>query len=462
MPLEHPDTGGMPGDAPLTVGERRVAGQELRKRTPRSLHATWTAPADRPDPVQSVIESGRHRIASLLPIRNDRMRQSPFGFLCGAAALMAADLATTPVSGLRVQACGDCHHGNFVTFASAEGTPVFDVNDFDETLPAPFEWDLKRLATGLAVDARERGMADKSARNLARTAIVAYRTHMQALVRLSPLEVWRSRIDLIEALAAIEDPKLRDREMRRVAIAVDASRRSYPKLLERVHGRWRIREKPPLVFPLSQQSDDTHEIAARTAFHSYRRTLEAERRVLLDRYRLADVAFKVVGVGSVGLFCAIGLFVTADEDAMLLQIKEAQASVLEAHVGRSVYANAGERVVVGQRMMQATPDPLLGWTRDGGDQHCYVRTLRDQRLSDVGAQIAEAALPYHVALCGRALARAHARTGDPAMLAGYMGSGGVFDAAIADFAMAYADQTERDWRLFREAVNEGLVEARTP
>ena len=444
-----------------SVAERKQDGHDLRKTVPRGSHAEWHPPPTRRDPVEVLIDSGRHRIPALLPIRYARMRTSPFTFLRGAAAIMAADLANTPTSGLFVQACGDCHLMNFGAYASPEGTPVFDTNDFDETLPAPFEWDIKRLATSFAVAARSQGMAEKTCRNLARSVTLAYRMHMAELIKLAPLDIWRNRIDLLEALASIENPKLREREGKRLHGAVESSRRGYPRIIERTRDGLRIREKPPLIFRLGTQHDELHEMAARTAFESYKKTLSEERHRLLDRYRLVDVAFKVVGIGSVGTFCALGLFATPDEDTLLLQIKEAQDSVLAPYAGPSAYKNQGERVVVGQRMMQAVADAFLGWTRDKqDDRHCYVRLLKDSRLAAVGLDLEEELLPYYAQLCGRTLARAHARSGDPARIVGYMGSGGAFDSAIADFALAYADQTDRDWRLFNDAIKTGWIEAR--
>lgn len=455
MPLEHMQTAAI-----SPAAERRHTGQALRKIVPRSAHAHWAPPAARRDPVDLLIESGRHRIASLLPIRYDRMRASPFGFFRGAAAIMSADLADTPTTGLWVQACGDCHLANFGTFASPEGTPVFDVNDFDETLPAPFEWDLKRLAASFAVNAQSRDLGDRTARQLAAAVVQAYRRHMQQLVRLAPLDAWRSRADVTEVLTGIADPKLRDRELKRLHTAVEAGHAGYPKLIEKTKGQWRIKEKPPLIVALSGQRDDTHEVVARTAFDSYQLSLPEERRILLDRYELADVAFKVVGVGSVGTFCAIGLFVTRDDQTLLLQLKEAQTSVLVPYAGPSVYRNQGQRVVVGQRIMQTLPDMFLGWTEDrGDDQHCYVRQLKDSRLALIGTDIAEATLSFHATLCGVTLARAHARSGDPARIAGYIGTGVAFDTAIAAFAMAYAAQTKADWRLFLEAIKAGQIDA---
>jgi uncharacterized protein (DUF2252 family) len=456
MPLEHMQTVTV-----LPAMERRQAGQALRKVVPRTMHAHWAPSATRRDPVDVLIESGRHRIASLLPIRYDRMRASPFAFFRGGAAIMAADLADTPMTGLWVQAGGDCHLANFGTFASPEGTPVFDVNDFDETLPAPFEWDIKRLATSFAVDAQSRDLGEKTARHLAGAAVYAYRRHMQELARLDPLTSWRSRVDVTDVLAGIADERLRDRELKRLHMAVEAGHTGYPKLIERIKGQWRVKEKPPLIVPLSGQRDNTHEIVARTAFDSYKMSLPEERRILLDRYELADVAFKVVGVGSVGTFCAIGLFVTRDDQTLLLQLKEAQTSALAPYAGPSLYRNQGERVVVGQRIMQTVPDIFLGWTEDrGDDQQCYIRQLKDSRLALIGADLAEGALPYHATLCGVTLARAHARSGDPARIAGYIGTGTAFDSAIAGFALGYAAQNQADWRLFLEAIKAGQIDAR--
>ena len=457
MPLEHVQMATV-----LPVTERRQAGQALRKIVPRSAHAQWTPKPTRRDPVDILIESSRHRIGSLLPIRYDRMRSTAFTFFRGAAAIMAADLATMPTTDLSVQACGDCHLANFGTFASPEGTPIFDVNDFDETLPAPFEWDIKRLAASFAVDALARDLGDKTARLLAGTVAQAYRRHMLELARLAPLESWRSRVDVAEVLGGIADQKLRDRELKRLQTAVEAGQDGYPKLIERYKSQWRIKEKPPLIVPLSGQPDDTHEIVARTAFKSYKRLLPEERRILLDRYELVDVAFKVVGIGSVGTFCAIGLFTTRDDQTLLLQLKEAQTSVLAPYTAPSVYQNQGQRVVVGQRIMQTLPDMFLGWTEDrGGDQQCYIRQLKDSRLALIGADLAEGTLPYHAMLCGVTLARAHARSGDPARIAGYIGTGIAFDSAISTFALAYAAQTQADWRLFLEAIKNGKIEARS-
>jgi uncharacterized protein (DUF2252 family) len=460
-PLDPPLLGPIATDRHRPAKDRQAAGRALRKEVPRGVHATWTKPADRADPVTALADSLRQDISHLLPIRYDRMSASSATFLRGAAGIMAADLAHTPTSGLWVQACGDCHLHNFGTFATPEGTPVFDINDFDETLPAPFEWDLKRLATSFVLEAKTRGLPGRIGRQLARTAIMAYRVHMRSLIDVRPLDLWRARVNVMQVVEAIEDPKLRERETRRVAAGIETTIVGYPHLFEKRRGTWRIIPKPPLIFPLTGQGDTTFENVARTAFETYHRSLSEERRLLLDRYTLTDVAFKIVGVGSVGTFCAIGLFVSADGAPLLLQIKEARASVLAPYTRRSEYPNQGKRVVIGQRIVQAQSDVFLGWTEQSGDdQHCYVRQLKEPGLARMAEELAETSLTHHATLCGLTLARAHARSGDPAAIAGYMGSGGAFDAAIAAFGAAYAEQTQEDWKLLRAAIKSGQIDAR--
>lgn len=449
-----------PSDASRTVAERRRAGRALRQRTPRRAHAGWAIPAGRPDPIKTLIETGRNRVQRLVPLRHSRMKANAFAFMRGAAAIMAGDLATGPSSGLLVQACGDCHLGNFGAYASPEGSPVFDINDFDETLAAPFEWDLKRLAASFVVAARDRRLSHRRATALAGATCRAYRERIAELARMDPLAAWRARIDLADALSVIPDPKRRRRAIGRLQALSDSHRAGYPKLIERRDGAWRIRIDPAYTHALGDRSDPTLELAARGAFRSYRRSLGGAERLLMDRYRLTDCAFKVVGVGSVGLFCAIGLFTTADGDTLLLQLKEAQPSVLAPFTGGGPPGNQGKRVVAGQRIMQAIGDPFLGWTdHDRDDRPCYVRQLKDPRLALIGETVVDGALDGHAVLCGRALARAHARSQDAARLWGYMGDSGAFDAAIGEFAVAYADQTERDYRLFLEAIDTGLIDA---
>ncbi len=455
MPLEY----ARPDDLP-PLPERRQAGHDLRRLVPRRLHAVWAAPQGRRDPVQILIESSRHRISSLLPVRYGRMQPSAFAFLRGSAVVMAADLATTPTSGIWVQSCGDCHLANFGSYAALDGTPVFDITDFDETLPAPFEWDLKRLAVSFVVNARSRLIPERTCRQLARSVVTEYRQYMAKLMRMDPLRAWHSRIDINDALAGITDAKLRQRELKRLRSAAEAHQNGYRKLLERHKSGWRIRPYHQLPF-LTDPGDDTLELVARTAFEAYKASQPEERSILLDRYHLADVSFKVVGVGSVGTFCAIGLFTNHDGATLLLQVKEAQQSVLAPYAAPSMYTNHGQRVVVGQRIMQAEQDFLLGWTKEhGSDQYCYVRQLKDSRLAAVSDDIADAALPCYARLCGQTLARAHARSGDAARIAGYMGTGTAFDTAVAEFALTYASQVERDWLLFVEAIKSGVIEAR--
>jgi uncharacterized protein (DUF2252 family) len=423
---------------------------------PRSAQGVWTPPADRPDPVGILIEQGKSRIPELLPIRYARMRTDPFAFLRGAAAVMASDLARTPTTNIRMQACGDAHLGNFGSYATPEGLPVFDINDFDETLPAPFEWDLKRLATSLVVAGRVAQYSEKAARGLAQGATRSYREHMTALARLPPVDAWNQHVDLARAIADIDQPKVRAAVEKHLAQVLEIGSQHFG-LVEKKVGGVHIREKPPLVYHLSE-----HVLPAHKAFASYAETLQEDRRVLLHRHVLRDVAFKVVGVGSVGTFCAIGLLTAGDASPLLLQIKEAQESVLAAFAGTSKYPNHGERVVVGQRMMQAATDVFIGWTRVPIDKrYFYVRRLKDPRLADIGTQL-QAALPFYASLCGRTLARAHARAGDPAMVSGYAGGGQAFDQAIAEFAVAYADQTERDWNSFLAAIKAGRLVAVAP
>jgi uncharacterized protein (DUF2252 family) len=451
--LIAPVIGSMATSSPA---ERRKLGAALRRDVPRSAHGAWTPPSDRGDPVAILVKQGEHRVQDLLPIRYGRMRTDPFAFLRGAAAVMAADLASAPSPGIRLQSCGDAHLANFGAYASPEGVPVFDVNDFDETLPAPFEWDLKRLATSLVVAGRVAHCAEKAAAKLARIAARAYREHMAALAELSPLQAWNQRIDLAGAIADIDQPKLRSAMEKRLAKVLDSGAAHFGLVGTR-DGKPHIKEKPPLVYHLTR-----HDLPAQKAFASYAKTLQEDRRVLLQRYALDDVAFKVVGVGSVGTFCAIALLTAGDGSPLLLQIKEAQESALAPHVGASDYANHGERVVVGQRMMQAATDVFLGWTTKPIDGRCfYIRRLKDSRLANIGAQLAEA-LPFYAALCGRTLARAHGRSGDAALVSGYIGTGTAFDEAIGDFAVAYADQTEKDWKAFVAAIEQGRIVAADP
>ena len=437
----------------MPLRSRWATGAGWRRLVPRSAQGVWQPGANRHDPVEILIGQGENRIAELLPVRYARMKADPFAFLRGAAAIMAADLGAIRATGLRVQSCGDCHLANFGSYATPEGTPVFDINDFDETLSAPFEWDVKRLATSLVVSGRVGSSSEKECRQLAALAARSYRQHMRQLAPLPPLDVWSTRIDMSAAIAGIDAAKLRARLEKRLS-DVMAIGTDHFGLLEKRNGATRIKDKSSLVRHIS-----AHELPAKQAFTSYATTLQEDRQLLLNRYHLRDIAFKVVGVGSVGTFCAIGLLMSDGGAPLLLQIKEAQESVLAAFAGGSDYPNHGQRVVVGQRMMQAASDIFLGWTQEKLDgRFFYVRRLKDSRLADVGSRIA-AFLPFYATLCGRTLARAHARTGDAVAIAGYLGSGTGFDRAIAEFAVTYADQTEQDWHAFLNAINAGRITA---
>jgi uncharacterized protein (DUF2252 family) len=423
-------------------------------------HSGWTPPPDRADPVAILAAQGETRIRELLPLRYERMRASPFAFLRGAAAVMAADLATQPHSGRVVQLSGDAHLANFGSYASPEGNPVFDLNDFDESYPGPFEWDLKRLAASLAVSGRDAGFSDHDCRALATRAARHYRRHIGRLARLSPLEAWHSTINLAAAIADIDHHKLRRRLEKRLRHAMEASIDHY-ELVNADGAGISLREPPAHAGAIAHLPRHAKTIDA--AFAAYPASLQPHCADLLGRYRLVDRAFKVVGVGSVGTFCAIGLFASAANAPLLLQVKEAQASVLAAHVKLGpAYAAEGERVVVGQRRLQAQSDIFLGWTPAPIDgRHFYVRRLKDGHLAQIGATLESDMLAFTAALCGRTLARAHGRAGDAAAIAhaitAYSDATGDFDTGIANFAMDYADQTERDHAGFCRALASGRL-----
>ncbi|MFJ8011456.1 DUF2252 domain-containing protein [Streptomyces sp. NPDC096339] len=439
--------------------ERSRRGRAVRKRVSRASHGQWTVSPDRPDPVEVLRRQAAGRVPELLPIRYGRMAASPFAFLRGAAAVMAADLAAGPDTGLTVQLCGDAHLLNFGMFASPERALLFDLDDFDETLPGPFEWDVKRLAASVAVAARQNGHGDDWARESALAAARAYRENMRALAGQGELDVWYHRIDTADLLPLIRKPKLRGRVEAGLARArTRTSLRALAKLTEvREEGR-RIIHDPPLLEPLARP--DSRAVAE--VFREYRGTLPEERRLLLDRYRLVDVARKVVGVGSVGTRCHVVLLTGRDDDdPLFLQIKEAGPSVLQDHLPAGGHYHHGHRVVAGQRLMQATSDIFLGWMTGPEGRHFYGRQLRDMKGSADVASMSRAVLGQYAGLCGRALARAHARSGDRIAIAGYLGNADAFDRAVADFALRYADRTGADHALLTAAVADGSVIAIT-
>ncbi len=402
-----------------------------------------------------LLRTNEGRLPELVPVRYGRMMESPFAYYRGAPAMMAADLSQTPATGVTLQICGDAHLLNFGSFATPERNLVFDVNDFDETQPGPWEWDLKRLAASLVIAARTAGLTDADGETAVLSCSAAYRSEMAAMSELSAFEVWHARLDAAALLAAAPDRRSRRVVERGVSKARQrTSLQALAKLTTVRDGRRVILDDPPLV---SRLTDEQVQQAHRSV-GAYLASLDADRRVLLDRYELVDAALKVVGVGSVGTRCFIVLLAgKADLDPLFLQIKEAQASVLAPYVGPSRYGNHGRRVVVGQRIMQAASDTFLGWARIDGFNF-YVRQLRDMKLSVRLESVRATDLAAYGRLCGATLARAHARAGEPAVLAGYLGTSAVFDEALAAFAVGYADQNERDYEAFLGAVRAGQLE----
>jgi uncharacterized protein (DUF2252 family) len=434
-----------------TVNARLSAGKALRKSVPRASHAKWVCPANRPDPIELLKKSDRGRLSELLPMRYGRMQHSPFAFFRGSGALMAADLATTPRTGIRVQACGDCHVSNFGGFGSPERQLVFDINDFDETLHAPWEWDVKRLATSIVLAGRQMAARERHCSEAVLAAVESYRDHMREYARMRALEVWYSQLNaeiLIEDADTTTAKKYWERAEHKAKL--QTAEHVFPRITEVVKGRPRIIDIPPLVYHPRQMIKLGKRV--REMFHRYRLTLPEERRVILDRYQIVDIARKVVGIGSIGTRCAIILLMASQHDPLFLQFKEALPSVLDPYAGKSRYANHGERVVTGQRMLQAASDIFLGWTRDDEGHDYYFRQLRDMKMTMNLESMPNQDWIEYIELCGRALARAHARTGDAALIAGYLGKNDTFDQAIAKFAVEYADQTESDHVVFVKAV----------
>ena len=458
----------------LTPAERAARGTQARAEVPRESHAEFKAPADRPDPITLLEEQATSRVPELVPVRWGRMMVSPFTYYRGAALPMASDLAATPVSGLTVQACGDAHLSNFGIFGSAERRLVFDVNDFDETLPGPWEWDVKRLAASMEVAARANGFTDKQRRKIVAGTVASYRQAMRDFTGMTQLDIWYAHAD-IDQLQAQFASKLDARQRKLVAKGAAKARtrdsmQELAKLTVEVDGQPRIISDPPLLVPIEELLPDQVERGALESqlldiMSKYRRTLETDRRHLIDQYRFAHLARKVVGVGSVGTRCWIVLMLGRDQsDPLFLQVKEAEESVLSRFLGASEYANQGQRVVAGQRLMQASSDIFLGWHRigaglDGQSRDFYVRQLRDWKFSIDTETMVPGGMRMYGALCGWTLARAHARSGDRIAIDAYLGGSDAFDEAITQFAGAYADQNERDHDAVLEAVKSGRIVA---
>lgn len=447
----------------LSVEDLLARGKALRVKVPRASHGEWKMPDHRADPIRILRTGDAGRLQDLVPIRYGRMLQSPFAFFRGAAAIMAADLGKTPVTGIKVQACGDCHLANFGGFATPERNILFDINDFDETLPGPWEWDLKRLVASVVLAARANGMTDARARDAAASATRAYRTTLREFTKMSPIEVWYSRITAKDVVGALPKGK-RASVQERIdkALAGAGSEMDYPRLTAMVGGHVGIHDAPPLIFhPEAAHSPEFRKLLE-TVFAGYRESLADDRRVLLDQYRVVDAAIKVVGIGSVGRRCWIALLMSGNNDPLFLQFKEAAASVLEPYLGQSAYKHHGQRVVIGQRLMQPASDVFLGWVTartPDGEKYYYVRQLRDAKVKPLIETFNAEFMSLYAEVCGRVLARAHAKTGDQCTISGYLGSSDQFDEAMASFAVAYANQAERDHAALKSAVRHGKIVA---
>ena len=466
-----------------SVEERQAHGKEARDQTPPSSHTGWAAAPDRPDPVALLEEQNATREPDLIPVRHGRMLVSPFTFYRGAAKIMAADLAGTPTAGLQVQLCGDAHLSNFGLFASPERRLLFDLNDFDETLPGPFEYDVKRMAASFTIAARNNGYTKADTRAATQASVAAYREAMASFAEMGTMDIWYAHLSEDELMSAMRSAvaeaskskkgaKAAKRGEKRVQKVTGKARtrdslQALSKLAELVDGRYRIVSQPPVIIP-ARDLAATYDLSAaavernlRRQFRAYRATLQDDRRRLLERFELVDVARKVVGVGSVGTRAYIALLQGRDHhDPLFLQVKEATASVLEGPLPKSRYRQHGERVVSGQRMMQAVSDIYLGWTKgEDRTRHYYWRQLRDMKGSVEVETMVPAGLNFYAGICGWTLARAHARSGDPIAIAGYLGRSDRFDRSITDFSQRYAEQNELDHEAFVKAIRSGRLEA---
>lgn len=439
-----------------TPADRAERGRAARKQASRSSHGLWIPGADRLDPLTVLARQDATRVPELLPLRYERMAVSPFEYLRGAAAVMAADLAAQPSTGLTVQLCGDAHLLNFGVFASPERALLFDLNDFDETLPGPFEWDVKRLAVSIGVAARDNGQSDDQARSAVRGAAEAYRTSMHRLAVLGEIDVWYDRVDTADILSLVRSRHHGPAEAQPSGAGQRTTLRELERLIDTTDGQRRITPDPPLLEPIGRLET----AVLRRIFIGYRSTLPEERRMLLDRFGFVDAARKVAGVAGVGRRCHIVLLEgRAAGDPLFLQIKEAESSVLEPYLQRSAYPHQGHRVVAGQRLLQAAGDVFLGWVTGPEGRHFYWRQLRDMKGSAAVDDLSPSLLHDYARLCGTALARAHARSGDRIAIAHYLGGSGMFDSAMADFALRYADRNAADHAALASAVSAGRMPA---
>jgi len=457
-PPSHPYRTDRPRGRPLD--QVLQAGKLLRDKVPRSEHCNWRRSEDT-DLIKSLRAADQGRLPDLVPIRYGRMLASPFAFYRGAAATMASDLADTPATGLRVQACGDCHLVNFGGFATPERNILFDINDFDETLPAPWEWDVKRLVASFVLAARAANLSEQDGREAAVCCARSYRERIREFAHMHPLDVWYARVgeeDFLDLLPPTMRKQVKERILKETK-KKNGSAAEFPKLADMVGGRVGIRDAPPLIFHPEISHTPNFRSMAELILAHYRETLYEDRRTLLDDYHFVDAAIKVVGVGSVGRRCWIVLMMSASNDPMFLQFKEAVASVLEPFAGKSIYPHHGQRVVAGQRLMQPASDMFLGWVTAENGVQFYVRQLRDGKIKPLVETYSAQTMCHYAEACGWVLARAHAKGGDEASIAGYLGGSDQFDKAMGAFAVSYADQVEHDHAALKAAVRRGEIVA---
>jgi len=445
----------------LSKAEASELGRSLRNKTPRTSHAEWYTASDRTDPVDILMETSKGREAHLIPIRYGRMLKSPFAFYRGAAAIMAADLSTTPSTGVYVQSCGDCHLANFGSYATPERQIVFDINDFDETLPAPWEWDLKRLAASFVIAAVHNKISKAKAKEITIACVESYREHTNKYAQLSPLEVLYSSISVDDVMKMTKSEEAKKRFLKQVEKAKNKSLtgEGYSNLIKVENGKTTIVDNPPLIFHRNDVDAEEYHQQVEKAFEQYAESLGAEKRILFEQYKFVDMATKVVGVGSVGRLCGISLRITADNEPLFLQVKEATTSVLEPFTRKSIFQNDGQRVVHGQKMMQAASDIFLGWGTGISGRYFYVRQLRDIKIKPLVEVFEDETMEDYARLCGWTLARAHARSGKADIIDGYLGNSSKFADAVAEFSLLYAEQNEKDFTAIKNAVRSEKLEA---
>ena len=444
-----------------TLAELKAMGKALRDKCPRDSHAEWKAPHNRPDPVRVVLKTDEGRLPGLVPLRHGRMVLSPFTFYRGSAFAMAQDLAGTPSTGIRVQCGGDSHLVNFRGLATAERQVIFALNDLDETLPAPWEWDLKRLAASIVVACRDNGLSESVARDAVLGCVRSYREHMAEFSEMKVLELWYFALEASMMIASVKDAEIRRDAIKNLAKARETSNSEgfFPKLVDDSAGTPRFKDQLPAIFHWKGHTPGEIHHEVRGAFERYRESLAPNYRMLLDHYEITDAAVKVVGVGSVGTGCWMMLLMARGKDPLILQVKEARASVLEGFAGKSVYPNRGQRVVNGLRLMQPSSDIFLGWTSGTRGRHFYIRQLRDAKIKFAVETFDAARMALFTQFCGYSLALSHARSGQPALISGYLGKSDAFDKAVAAFSFAYANQNESDHAALQRAIRAGKVKA---